>query len=94
MCLAQGLIWWLNLKFSKSKHRILILFLHDASPLTLCHLRQWHLSTTRLLKPFRSLGVILDSFSFILHMKPLSNFCSLYFQNTLGIHQQPPLPPC
>ena len=54
MCLAQGLIWWLNLKFSNSKHRILTLFLHNASPLTVRHLRQWHLSTNRLLKPFRS----------------------------------------
>lgn len=94
ICLAQGLIWWLNLKFSNSKHRILTLFLHNASPLTLRYLRQWHLSTTQLLKPFRSLGVILDSFSLILHMKPLSNFCSLYLQNTFRIHQQPLLPPC
>lgn len=85
MCLAWGLICCLNLKFSKFKTDFLIFPPHHFILKFMLSPAMAPLSTTKPLKP-KKLGVILDSFSFILYIYSLGNFCPLYFQNIFLIH--------
>lgn len=63
---CPGLIWWLNLKFSNSKHRILTLFPPQYFTLNSLHYLKALLLSLQLLKPFRVRGsflILFPSFS-------------------------------